>query len=47
MRLDLTAKGRETIEPGIAEAAALLDELLASLGGRRGAQTRSFVRDLT
>ncbi|WP_371400885.1 winged helix DNA-binding protein [Kribbella sp. NBC_00662] len=47
MRLELTAKGRETIEPAIAEVAALLDKLLAPLGGRRGARTKSFVRDLT
>jgi DNA-binding MarR family transcriptional regulator len=47
MRLELTAKGRETIEPAIAEVAALLDKLLAPLGGRRGARTKGFVRDLT
>jgi DNA-binding MarR family transcriptional regulator len=47
MRLELTAKGRETIQPAIAEVAALLDKLLAPLGGRRGARTKSFVRDLT
>jgi MarR family transcriptional regulator, organic hydroperoxide resistance regulator len=47
MRLELTAKGRETIEPAIEEVAALLDKLLAPLGGRRGARTRNFVRDLT
>jgi DNA-binding MarR family transcriptional regulator len=47
MRLELTAKGRETIEPAIAEVAALLDKLLAPLGGRRGARTKNFVRDLT
>jgi DNA-binding MarR family transcriptional regulator len=47
MRLALTAKGRETIEPAIEEVAALLDKLLAPLGGRRGARTKNFVRDLT
>lgn len=47
MRLELTAKGRETIQPAIKEVAALLDKLLAPLGGRRGARTKSFVRDLT
>jgi DNA-binding MarR family transcriptional regulator len=47
MRLELTAKGRETIQPAIAEVAALLDKLLAPLGGRRGARTKSLVRDLT
>jgi DNA-binding MarR family transcriptional regulator len=47
MRLELTAKGRETIEPAIEEVAALLDKLLAPLGGRRGARTKNFVRDLT
>ncbi|MGW6195319.1 MarR family winged helix-turn-helix transcriptional regulator [Kribbella sp. NPDC055110] len=47
LRLELTAKGRETIEPAIAEVAALLDKLLAPFGGRRGARTKNFVRDLT
>ncbi|WP_328998178.1 winged helix DNA-binding protein [Kribbella sp. NBC_00709] len=47
MRLELTAKGRETVQPAIAEVAALLDKLLAPLGGRRGARTKGFVRDLT
>jgi DNA-binding MarR family transcriptional regulator len=47
MRLELTAKGRETIQPAIAEVAALLDQLLAPLGGRRGTRTKGFVRDLT
>ena len=47
MRLELTAAGRETIQPAIEEVAALLDKLLAPLGGRRGARTKSFVRDLT
>jgi DNA-binding MarR family transcriptional regulator len=47
MRLELTAAGRETIQPAIEEVAVLLDKLLAPLGGRRGARTKSFVRDLT
>ena len=47
VRLELTAKGRETIQPAIAEVAGLLDKLLAPLGGRRGRRTKSFVRDLT
>ncbi|MGW7680108.1 MarR family winged helix-turn-helix transcriptional regulator [Kribbella sp. NPDC054772] len=47
MRLELTAKGRDTIQPAIADVAALLDKLLAPLGGRRAARTKSFVRDLT
>jgi DNA-binding MarR family transcriptional regulator len=47
MRLELTDKGRETIQPAIAEVAVLLDMLLAPLGGRRGARTKSFVADLT
>lgn len=47
MRLELTDQGRETIQPAIAEVAALLDKLLAPLGGRRGARTKDFVRDLT
>lgn len=47
VRLELTAKGRETIQPAIADVAGLLDKLLAPLGGRRGARTAGFVRDLT
>jgi DNA-binding MarR family transcriptional regulator len=47
MRLELTDKGRDTIQPAIAEVGALLDRLLAPLGGRRGARTQDFVRDLT
>ena len=47
MRLELTNKGRETIQPAIAEVAAMLDKLLAPLGGRHGARTKSFVADLT
>ncbi len=47
MRLELTDKGRETIQPAIAEVAALLDKLLAPLGGRRGERTKGFVADLT
>ena len=47
MRLELTAAGLETIQPAIEEVAVLLDKLLAPLGGRRGARTKSFVRDLT
>jgi DNA-binding MarR family transcriptional regulator len=46
VRLELTTKGRETIEPAIADVAGLLDKLLAPLGGRRGARTAGFVRDL-
>ncbi|MFF0345532.1 MarR family winged helix-turn-helix transcriptional regulator [Kribbella sp. NPDC004875] len=47
MRLELTAKGRDTIEPAIGDVAALLDKLLAPLGGPRGSRTKDFVRDLT
>jgi len=47
MRLELTEHGRTTIQPAIAEVAALLDRLLAPLGGRRGARTATFVRELT
>src|SRR3954449_2616210 len=47
MRLELTAAGRETIQPAIEDVAVLLDKLLAPLGGRRGARVKSFVRDLT
>jgi len=47
MRLELTPKGRETIQPAIEQVAVLLDRLLAPLGGRRGARMKEFVRDLT
>jgi DNA-binding MarR family transcriptional regulator len=47
MRLELTDRGRATIEPAIATVAGLLDTMLAPLGGRRGARTQDFVRDLT
>ncbi|WP_132125528.1 MarR family winged helix-turn-helix transcriptional regulator [Actinocrispum wychmicini] len=47
MRLTLTAAGREAVQPAIAVVQALLDRLLAPLGGRNSPRTRSFVQDLT
>ncbi|MFI7062707.1 MarR family winged helix-turn-helix transcriptional regulator [Kribbella sp. NPDC050124] len=47
VRLQLTDKGRTTVEPAIAEVAGLLDRLLEPLGGRRGDRTKAFVRDLS
>lgn len=46
VRLTLTDRGREVVEPAIAEVAVLLDRLLAPLGGRDGERTSAFVRDL-
>ncbi|MEV0291033.1 MULTISPECIES: MarR family transcriptional regulator [unclassified Kribbella] len=47
VRLQLTDKGRTTVEPAIAEVAGLLDRLLEPFGGRGGDRTKAFVRDLT
>jgi DNA-binding MarR family transcriptional regulator len=47
VRLTLTDRGREVVEPAIAEVAGLLDRLLAPLGGRDDERTAAFVRDLT
>jgi DNA-binding MarR family transcriptional regulator len=46
IRLQLTARGREVVEPAVQTVAGLLDQLLGPLGGRRGERTKSFVRDL-
>jgi len=43
VRLTLTDRGREVVEPAIAQVAALLDRLLAPLDDER---TQAFVRDL-
>jgi DNA-binding MarR family transcriptional regulator len=43
VRLTLTDRGREVVEPAIAQVAALLDRLLAPLDDER---TKAFVRDL-
>jgi DNA-binding MarR family transcriptional regulator len=43
VRLTLTDRGREVVEPAIAQVAALLDRLLAPLDDERA---QAFVRDL-
>lgn len=47
VRLALTSRGREVVQPAIAAVQVLLDRLLAPLGGRGGPGTAAFVRDLT
>ncbi|MFJ7215399.1 MarR family winged helix-turn-helix transcriptional regulator [Amycolatopsis sp. NPDC098790] len=47
IRLSLTPRGREVVEPAIATVAALLDRLLAPLGGRDGNRTKALARELT
>lgn len=47
VRLRLTARGREVVEPAIATVAELLDRLLEPLGGRDGARTAALTRELT
>ena len=47
IRLTLTARGREVVEPAIATVAELLDRLLAPLGGRGGDRTAALARELT
>lgn len=47
IRLALTRRGREVVEPAIATVAALLDRLLAPLGGRDGDRTAALTRELT
>lgn len=46
VRLALTGCGRDAVEPAIATVQALLDRLLAPLGGRDDPRTAAFVRDL-
>lgn len=47
VRLALTDRGREAVRPAIATVHALVDRLLAPLGGRDDPRTAAFVRDLT
>jgi DNA-binding MarR family transcriptional regulator len=47
IRLTLTARGRNVVEPAIATVAELLDRLLAPLGGRDGDRTAALARELT
>ncbi len=47
IRLRLTARGREVVEPAIATVAELLDRLLEPLGGRKSERTEALTRELT
>ncbi|MFJ1765442.1 MarR family winged helix-turn-helix transcriptional regulator [Amycolatopsis sp. NPDC088138] len=47
IRLTLTGHGREIVRPAISTVSALLDRLLAPLGGREGERTDALVRELT
>jgi DNA-binding MarR family transcriptional regulator len=47
VRLELTARGRSTVEPAVALVGALLDRLLTPLGGRSDDRTAALSRDLT
>ncbi|WP_284748714.1 MarR family winged helix-turn-helix transcriptional regulator [Amycolatopsis sp. RTGN1] len=47
IRLALTERGRDVVEPAIATVADLLDRLLAPLGGRDGDRTAALARELT
>ncbi|WP_326943122.1 MULTISPECIES: MarR family winged helix-turn-helix transcriptional regulator [unclassified Amycolatopsis] len=47
VRLTLTGHGREIVRPAISTVSALLDRLLAPLGGRDGDRTDVLVRELT
>ena len=47
VRLALTDQGRRTIQPAITAVQALLERLLAPLGGRGGPRSAALVRDLT
>ena len=47
IRLTLTERGRDVVEPAIATVADLLDRLLAPLGGRDGDRTAALARELT
>jgi len=47
VRLALTNKGRQVVQPAIVEVQVLLDRLLAPLGGKDGRRANALVRDLT
>jgi MarR family transcriptional regulator, organic hydroperoxide resistance regulator len=47
VRLALTDRGLEVVQPAIATVHALLNRLLAPLGGRDDSRTAAFTRDLT
>lgn len=47
VRLSLTPRGREAVEPAVALVGSLLDRLLEPLGGRSDDRTAAFSRELT
>jgi DNA-binding MarR family transcriptional regulator len=46
IRLALTDRGREVVQPAITEVSKLLDRLMTPLGGRGDARAEAFARDL-
>lgn len=46
VRLELTARGREVVEPAVGLVGSLLDRLLEPLGGRSDDRTAAFSREL-
>jgi MarR family transcriptional regulator, organic hydroperoxide resistance regulator len=46
IRLALTDRGREVVQPAITEVSKLLDRLMTPLGGRGTGRAEAFVRDL-
>jgi DNA-binding MarR family transcriptional regulator len=46
IRLALTDRGREVVQPAITEVSKLLDQLMTPLGGRGDPRAEAFVRDL-
>ncbi|HEX3712498.1 MAG TPA: MarR family transcriptional regulator [Trebonia sp.] len=46
VRLALTARGREVVQPAIGEVAALLGRLMAPLGGRGTPRAKALMQDL-
>jgi DNA-binding MarR family transcriptional regulator len=46
VRLALTARGREVVQPAIGEVAALLGRLMAPLGGRSTPRAKALMQDL-
>ena len=46
IRLALTDRGRDVVRPAIAEVAALLDRLMAPLGGRGDPRAKALAQDL-
>lgn len=47
IRLALTDRGREVVQPAITEVSKLLDRLMTPLGGRGDPRAEAFVRDLS